>query len=306
MTEQNFYYKLENENTKIYPDEPMDKHTSFRIGGAADCLCEVKNTASLKRVIKMCRENDVPYFILGLGSNILVSDKGIEGLVIKLGGEFTEITLSENNLIRCGAGSTLARLCVFARNMSLGGLEFAWGIPGSVGGAVYMNAGAYGGEIKDVVVSVEYMDRDGNIKVCSGITALDFYYRHSAFTDTDNIILSATFKLKPESQDSITERMQELMDRRKAKQPINHPSAGSVFKRPDEENCYAAALIEECGLKGYTIGGANVSQKHSGFIVNDNNATAEDVMKLIEYIKAVVKEKKNIDLCCEVKFVGRQ
>ncbi len=303
MIEQNLIEELRKLNTVVYVDEPMDKHTSFRIGGRADCLCEVKDTASLKRVIGLCREMQVPYFVLGLGSNLLVSDKGIEGVVIKLGGEFNEITLSEDNIIRCGAGSTLARLCVFARNMSLGGLEFAWGIPGSVGGAVYMNAGAYNGEIKDTAISAEYMDRDGNIRVYSR-RELDFSYRHSVFTDTDHIILNASFKLEPRQQEKITERMQELMDRRKTKQPINHPSAGSVFKRP--ETGYAAALIEECGLKGYTVGGANVSEKHSGFIVNDNNATAADVLALIDHIKTVVKQEKNVELCCEVKFIGRQ
>lgn len=303
MLDSKYIELIKKENTVVYQNEPMDKHTSFRIGGKADCLCEVKDTASLKKIIRLCRENSIPYFILGLGSNILVSDKGIDGIVIKLCGEFNEITLSEDNIIRCGAGSTLARLCVFARNMSLGGLEFAWGIPGSVGGAIYMNAGAYDGEIKNTAISAEYMDKDGNIRVYSG-SELDFSYRHSVFTDTDNIILNASFKLMPKPQDKITERMQELMDRRKAKQPINHPSAGSVFKRP--EGYYAAALIEECGLKGHTMGGAQVSPKHSGFIVNDNNASADDVMKLIAHIKKVVREEKNVDLCCEVKFVGRE
>lgn len=303
MIDQGFIEQLKKENTSVFPDEPMNRHTSFRIGGRADCLCEVKDTYSLKRILRLCRDTATPYFILGLGSNLLVSDSGIEGLVIKLGGEFNEITLSEDNIIRCGAGSTLARLCVFARNMSLGGLEFAWGIPGSVGGAVYMNAGAYDGEIKNVVVSAEYMDKDGNVRVYSK-KELDFSYRHSAFTDTDNIILNATFRLEPRHQDRINERMQELMDRRKTKQPINHPSAGSVFKRP--EGHYAAALIEECGLKGYSIGGAQVSPKHSGFIVNDNNATAQDVLDLIDHIKSVVRNEKNVELCCEVKFVGRQ
>ena len=303
MIEQKLIEQITKENTVVAQNEPMEKHTSFRIGGNADCLVEVKDTASLKAVVRLCRENNVPYFVLGLGSNLLVSDRGIEGVVIKLGGEFNEITLSEDNIIRCGAGSTLARLCVFARNMSLGGLEFAWGIPGSVGGAVYMNAGAYDGEIKNVVISAEYMDRDGNIRVYPR-RELDFSYRHSVFTDTDNIILNASFRLEPRSQEKITERMQELMDRRKTKQPINHPSAGSVFKRPAEG--YAAALIDECGLKGYTVGGAHVSEKHAGFIVNDNNATAEDVLRLIEHIKTVVKREKNVELCCEVRYIGRQ
>ena len=284
-------------------EESMKNHTSFRIGGNADCYCEVKDTDALRRTILLCRQYAVPYFIIGLGSNLLVSDKGIEGLVIRLGGEFNEITLTDDNTVRCGAGSTLARLCNFAKNMSLSGLEFAWGIPGSVGGAIYMNAGAYGGEIKDAAFAVDYMDAEGNIKRCRD-KELDFSYRHSFFTDTDNIILRASFRLTPAPQDKIAERMQELMDRRKEKQPINHPSAGSVFKRPKDG--YAAALIEECGLKGCEYGGAQVSPKHAGFIVNDNGATAEDVLGLIEHIKKTVKEKKNTELCCEVRFIGRK
>lgn len=298
-----FVESLWEQQVKLYFDEPMNRHTTFHIGGNADCLCEVKNVRTLKNILRLCREYEIPYFVIGLGSNLLVSDSGIRGLVIKLTGEFNDITLCEDNSIRCGAGVTLAGLCVFARKMSLGGLEFAWGIPGSVGGAVYMNAGAYRGEIKDVVQEARYLDRDGNIHCFRG-KELDFSYRHSAFTDKDYIIIDAVFRLEPKKQEQIIERMQELMDRRKAKQPINHPSAGSVFKRPEEENCYAAALIEECGLKGYTIGGASVSPKHSGFIVNDNHATAEDVKKLIRHIQQVVKEQKGIELCCEVKFVG--
>ena len=302
MIEKSFIDIIKKENTVVFLNEPMKSHTSFRIGGEADCLCEVKDIRSLRNIILLCKEHNVPYFILGLGSNLLVSDKGIEGLVIKLSGEFNEITLSDDNIIRCGAGSTLARLCVFARNMSLGGLEFAWGIPGSVGGAIYMNAGAYNGEIKDTAIAADYMDKDGNIKRYKA-DELDFAYRHSVFTDTENIILNASFKLTPKPQDKINDRMQELMERRKTKQPINHPSAGSVFKRP--EGYYAAALIEECGLKGYAVGGAQVSPKHSGFIVNDNGASAQDVLDLIGHIQKVVKDEKNVDLCCEVKFIGR-
>lgn len=303
MTDKKLIELIKKENAELTVNESMKNHTSFRIGGNADCFCEVKDIEALRNIIRLCREYDTPYFILGMGSNLLVSDKGIEGVVLKLGGEFNEITLSESNTVRCGAGSTLARLCNFARNMSLGGLEFAWGIPGSVGGAVYMNAGAYDGEIKDTVCSVDYMDKNGSIRRVKK-EELDFSYRHSAFTDTDNIILSATFQLVPKPQHEISERMQELMERRKTKQPINHPSAGSVFKRP--EGYYAAALIEECGLKGYEYGGAQVSPKHSGFIVNDNGASAEDVLGLIEHIKKTVKEKKNVDLCCEVRFIGRE
>ena len=271
MIENQFLEKLRQEHTEVMTDVPMKNHTSFRIGGCADVLCEVKDAAALRAVILLCREYGVPYFMLGMGSNLLVSDKG--------------------------------KLCLFAKNMSLSGLEFAWGIPGSVGGAVYMNAGAYNGEMKQVLEAVDYMDHDGNIKRYRK-DDLALSYRRSVFTDTDDIVLSAIFRLVPKEQNKIQETMSELMDRRKTKQPINHPSAGSIFKRP--EGAYAAALIEDCGLKGYTCGGAQVSPKHAGFIVNDNGATAEDVLQLIAHIQKVVKEKKNVDLCCEVKFVGRK
>lgn len=302
MISQAFMNRIQQKNAEITVNEPMKNHTSFRIGGAADCYCEVRDTDALRHVLLLCREYEVPYFILGMGSNLLVSDSGIEGVVIRLGGEFNEITLADEGLVRCGAGSTLARLCNFAKNMSLGGLEFAWGIPGSVGGAVYMNAGAYDGEIKDAVVSVDYMDRDGRVHRCRG-EELDFSYRHSFFSDKDYVILNASFRLAHKPQQKIVERMEELMERRKTKQPINHPSAGSVFKRP--EGYYAAALIEECGLKGYEIGGAQVSPKHAGFIVNDNGASAADVQALIRHIQQVVKEQKGVELTCEVKWVGR-
>lgn len=301
MINSEFIQCITSEEVSIYTDEPMNLHTSFRIGGNADCLCEVKTVNALKNVILACKKYNVPYFIIGLGSNLLVSDDGIRGVVIKLSGEFNAITLLSDNIVRCGTGVTLAGLCVFARRMSLGGLEFAWGIPGSVGGAVYMNAGAYNGEIKDVVISASYMDSNGNISKLNS-DELDFSYRHSTFSDKDFIITDVTFKLEPKEQDEIIYRMEELMERRKAKQPLNRPSAGSVFKRP--EGYFAAALIEECGLKGYSIGDAQVSEKHSGFIVNNGKATAQNVKDLVEHIKKTVKEKKGIDLCCEIRYIG--
>ena len=299
MLNENFLTLLQDQDIISYPNEPMKNHTTFHIGGNADCFCEVKTVEALKKITSLCKQNNIPCFIIGLGSNLLVSDNGFKGIVIKLGGTFTEMSI-EDNKISCGAGASLASACVLARKNSLSGLEFAWGIPGSVGGAAYMNAGAYDGEMKDVISEVTFMDKDGNIKTCQK-DKLDFSYRHSVFTDTENIILSVTFTLRPEQQIIINDRMQELMDKRKSKQPINHYSAGSVFKRP--KGFYAAALIEECGLKGYSIGGAEVSKKHSGFIVNDRNATAEDVKQLVEYIKKVVLEKKGVELCCEIKFV---
>ena len=299
MLNENFLNLLNDSDIVSFPNEPMKNHTTFHIGGNADCFCEVKTVNALKKILTLCKENNIPCFIIGLGSNLLVSDNGFKGIVIKLGGAFTEMHV-ENNQISCGAGASLASACVLARKNSLSGLEFAWGIPGSVGGAAYMNAGAYDGEMKDVISEVTFMDSFGNIKTYQK-NELDFGYRHSVFTDTQNIILNVTFTLKPEQQVIINDRMQELMDKRKSKQPINHYSAGSVFKRP--EGFYAAALIEECGLKGFSVGGAEVSTKHSGFIVNDHNATAEDVRQLVEYIKKVVLEKKGVELCCEIKFV---
>ncbi len=299
MLNQNFLNLLNDSDIVSFPNEPMKNHTTFHIGGNADCFCEVKTVNALKKILTLCKENNIPCFIIGLGSNLLVSDNGFKGIVIKLGGTFTEMYVQDNK-ISCGAGASLASACVLARKNSLSGLEFAWGIPGSVGGATYMNAGAYDGEMKDVISEVTFMDKLGNIKTYQK-DELDFGYRHSVFTDTQNIIINVTFTLKPEQQIIINDKMQELMDKRKSKQPINHYSAGSVFKRP--EGFYAAALIEECGLKGFSVGGAEVSKKHSGFIVNDHNATAEDVRQLVEYIKKVVLEKKGVELCCEIKFV---
>ena len=289
MINNEFAELIKNEEAEVYFDEPMNLHTSFRIGGNADCFCEVKTVEALKNIIAACKKYNTDYFIIGLGSNLLVSDNGIKGVVIKLSGEFDEIEQTGKNTIRCGAG------------VSLGGAEFAWGIPGSVGGAVYMNAGAYGGEIKDIVVSSRYLDENGEIKERKG-KEHDFSYRHSAYSDSRNIILDVTFELSEKNKNEIFFLMQDTMEKRKKKQPLNRPSAGSVFKRP--EGYYAAALIEQCGLKGVSIGGAQVSEKHSGFIVNNGGATAKDVKELIDHIKSVVKSKTGVDLHCEIKYVG--
>ena len=291
-----------NEDCNAYFNEPMSLHTSFRIGGKTDCFCEINTMQSLKKIIAQCREDGTEYFIIGLGSNLLVSDEGIEGIVIKLGGEFEEISFEDDDTIRCGAGVSLAKMCLFAKNKGLGGAEFAWGIPGSVGGAVFMNAGAYGGEMKDIVVSSRYLDEDGNIGEMVG-AAHEFSYRHSIYCDRKFTILDVSVKLSPKSKNEIFYLMQDTMDKRKKKQPLNRPSAGSVFKRP--ENGFAAAIIEECGLKGVSVGDAQVSEKHSGFIVNNGKAKAEDVKALIRKVQETVKEKTGIELECEVRFVGR-
>ena len=267
--------------------EPLSKHTTFRIGGNADMFVSVNDIAQLNAVVTACNENDIPMFIIGNGSNLLVSDEGMRSVVVVLDGEFKDISLGENT-ITCGAGAILSKLCTFALSNSLKGLEFAYGIPGTVGGAAYMNAGAYGGEMKDVVKSVTHITRKGEI-VTLPLSELDLAYRHSIYKTTDDIIISVTFELETGDADEIKEKMNDFMTRRKTKQPLEYPSAGSVFKRP--EGNFAGTLIEQCGLKGKTIGGAQVSEKHAGFIINIGDATCDDVLNLISFVQDTVKEQ---------------
>lgn len=278
-------------------NEPMSKHTSFKIGGNADVYIKVNNLSKLSTILKECQASDVDYMILGNGSNLLVSDDGIRGVVIRLDGDFRKITLLDDTTIFCGAGATLAYLCKFALNCGLSGLEFAWGIPGTVGGAVFMNAGAYDGEMKDVVHSVSHISPSGEI----GRTEkenLNFGYRTSVYRSNNMIITGVTLKLKNGNPDEIREKMDDYMLRRSTKQPLEYPSAGSVFKRP--EGNFAGALIEQCGLKGKTCGGAQVSEKHAGFIINKSNATAKDVRDLIGEIQKTVSDKTGYSLECEL------
>jgi len=268
-------------------NEPLKKHTTFKIGGNAQMLVSVENIDQLKAVLDACKQNDIPMFVLGKGSNLLISDNGMSGVVLTLDGEFKDISIKENK-ITAGAGVNLAKLCTFALSHSLSGLEFAYGIPGSVGGAAYMNAGAYDGEMKDVVCSVTHITRDGELKTLSA-KDLDFSYRHSVYKTNDNIILFVTVELHKKNADDIKAKMEDFMNRRKTKQPLEYPSAGSVFKRP--QGNFAGTLIEQCGLKGKTIGGAQVSQKHSGFIINIGDATCEDVLNLISFVQKTVKEE---------------
>lgn len=282
-------------------NEPLSKHTSFKIGGKAEMFVTVFNIEQLKAVIKACKENETELFLLGKGSNLLISDKGMKGVVLTLDGDFKDISINENE-ITGGAGVNLAKLCTFALNHSLSGLEFAYGIPGSVGGAMFMNAGAYGGEMKDVVVSVTHITRDGEIKtLCQD--ELELSYRHSVYKTTDDIILFVTMKLKEADSCEIKAKMDDFMNRRKTKQPLEFPSAGSVFKRP--EGNYAGTLIEQCGLKGKTIGGAQVSHKHAGFIVNIGDATCEDVLNLVKLVQDTVKEKTGYFLEREIIHIDR-
>lgn len=282
---------------EAFKDEPMSRHTSFKIGGNADTYIKVKDISQLKTVMKECREADVDCFLIGNGSNILVSDEGIRGVVIKLGGEFKKISLLDDETIYCGAGASLASLCKFALNSGLSGLEFAWGIPGSVGGALFMNAGAYGGEMKQVVHSVSHLTPNGEIGRCDR-DELEFGYRTSVYRKTNNIITGAVLKLKKGNPDEIRTKMEDFMGRRSDKQPLDYPSAGSVFKRP--EGAFAGALIEQCGLKGKSRGGAQVSEKHAGFIINTGKATASDVRGLIREVQTTVAEQTGYHLECEL------
>lgn len=242
-------------------DVPLSSLTTFKIGGNCRLFAEAENSSQVSKLIKLCNELGIKYIVIGKGSNIVASDDGLDMLVLKLTGDLAKVTRLDDTTFHCGAGMSLAGLCREVENNSLSGLEFAWGIPGSVGGAVYMNAGAYGGEIKDTVYSVTHIDKDGKIGTIKS-EDLDFGYRHSVYKENGYTIIGATFKLKLDNRTEIRNRMDDYMSRRKDKQPLEFPSAGSVFRRP--EGNYAGALIEKCGLKGKTVGGAQVSPKHAG------------------------------------------
>ncbi len=282
-------------------DEPMSKYTSFRAGGNAKLLIKPDSLKTLVSVVKMCAENNVEPFVIGNGSNLLVSDKGFDGVIIKIGAENSEIKLLDDTTVFCGAGATMKSLCNFACENSLSGLEFAYGIPGTLGGAVYMNAGAYGGEMKDVLFSCEHIDKNGNIGVLSE-NELNLGYRRSAYTDNGFTVVSAILKLKKADKSEIKASMNDKLSRRREKQPLEYASAGSTFKRP--EGYFAGALIEQCGLKGYTVGGAQVSEKHAGFVINKGSATATDIITLIKDVQNKVYEKFGVTLETEVKIIG--
>lgn len=282
-------------------NEPMSKHTSFKIGGNADRFIKVNNKENLAEIIKICKENNTKIQIIGNGSNLLVTDKGLRSAVLSLTGEFNKIKLVDDETVVCGAGVMLSALCIFAKQNELTGLEFAYGIPGTVGGAVYMNAGAYGGEMKDVLAKSNHVDENSNHGSFME-NELELAYRKSVYTDKNYFITDVVLKLKKDNVNSINAKMNELMGKRKDKQPLEYPSAGSTFKRP--EGYFAAALIEECGLKGLSVGGAEISAKHSGFVINKGGATCNDVLMLVEKIKNIVLKEKNIELECEIKIVG--
>lgn len=282
-------------------NEPMKNHTSFRTGGEADIFVSPDSIKSLKDVIKLFRENDIPFYIFGNGSNMLVSDRGIEGAVIHIGNGFSSIEVKENK-ITSGAGTILSAVSNAALENSLTGFEFASGIPGSFGGAVFMNAGAYGSEIKNVIKSVLVLNENLELEELSK-DRLELGYRSSIFQKNNYIILGGTIELETGNKDNILSEMNELNAKRREKQPLNFASAGSTFKRP--EGYFAGKLIEDSGLKGKTIGGAQVSEKHAGFIVNTGTATTDDIINLMDFCKKTVYEKFGVMIEPEVRITGR-
>lgn len=281
-------------------DEPMKKHTTFRIGGNADYFVLPRTEEQIAAVIRLCREYEVPYYILGNGSNLLVSDAGYRGVVINIYKNRNHINI-EGNRLRAQAGALLSKIAAKALNASLTGFEFASGIPGTLGGAVVMNAGAYGGEMKQVVVSARVMDGEGHIVTLSN-EELELGYRTSVIAKAGYLVLEAELSLETGEQDKIKSRMEELLEKRTSKQPLEYPSAGSTFKRP--EGYFAGKLIMDSGLRGYQVGGAAVSEKHCGFVINKGGATASDVLGLIRHIQRKVKEQFGVELHTEVKLLG--
>lgn len=283
--------------TEFKYGEILADYTSFEIGGKCDILVKPNSIDCIREILKECRDNGVKYYVLGKGSNVLVSDNGLKGVVIVISSPFSDVRLEGDGYIYCEAGASLAKLCAFAKEHSLTGLEFAYGIPGSVGGALFMNAGAYGGEIKDVVDCCDYLDENFEIKTMKA-EEMKLSYRHSIFSEKNYIILGVRFKLNKGDKSEITAKMSELMEKRRSKQPLEYPSAGSTFKRPEGD--FAARLIEVSGLKGYTCGGAQVSEKHSGFVINKGGATCDDVKNVILGVKEKVYKDSGVMLECEI------
>ena len=281
-------------------EEPMKSHTTFRIGGPAEVFIMPKSIKQVQMAVKICQEEQIPYFILGNGSNLLVSDRGYRGVIIQMDRNMGEIQV-EGTEIQAAAGALLSSIAVAARRESLTGFEFAGGIPGTLGGAVVMNAGAYGGEMKDVLKEVTVMDGDGKIFTLPA-SELEMGYRTSIIKTAGYLVLSARITLSRGKEEDIKARTRALSEMRTQKQPLDYPSAGSTFKRP--EGYFAGKLIMDSGLRGYSVGGAMVSEKHCGFVINKGNATAEDVVSLMKHVTEVVQEKYGVTLEPEVKFLG--
>ncbi len=279
-------------------DEPLSRHTTFKIGGNCDVMLFPNNREKLIKSVDLCKQFDIKFMLLGNGSDMVFGSAGYRGVIISTS-KMTTVKI-DNNRIICDCGVNIASLCVTACEHSLSGAERLYGIPGTVGGAVCMNAGAYGGQINDIIVNCTYYD--GENIVTATTDELELSYRHSIFSNGDYIILDAEFEFEPSDKDSIKSLMADYMQRRRDKQPLEYPSAGSAFLRPPGH--FAGALIEQCGLKGYTVGGAQVSAKHAGFIINIGNATSNDIKKLVNHIKETVLQNTGVLLECEIKFAG--
>ena len=284
----------------VFINEKLDKHTTFRVGGPASCLVTPDSVEILVRLVRECRNNHIPYYVIGNGSNLLVSDEGFDGIIIKISKNMSNISIKDN-IITAEAGTLLATIGMYAAQRSLTGFEFAAGIPGTLGGGCVMNAGAYGGELKDVLMSVKAITPEGDI-VDFVVDELEMSYRTSIFLDKDYVILQADIRLSQGVKSEIEARMSELAFMRRDKQPLELPNAGSTFKRP--EGYFAGKLIEDAGLKGKGVGGACVSEKHAGFVVNRGNATAHDIYDTIQYVIDEVDKNSGIMLEPEVRIIG--
>lgn len=286
--------------TNIKFEEPMKLHTSFKIGGRADVFITATNIDEIKEVLKISNENNIPLKIVGNGTNLLVKDNGFRGIILKI--NLQEIKIDKNEcILTVQSGVPLGKLAQICLQNEIGGFEFASGIPGTIGGAIKMNAGAYGGEFKDIVQDVTYINEKNEILKIKN-EKCNFSYRHSMFSNINSVILECSLKLYKDTKENIQRKLNENLQSRKEKQPIEYPSAGSTFKRG--EDYITAKLIDECGLKGYQIGGAQISEKHAGFIINKDNATADDVIKLIEYVKEQIFEKTGKKINLEIEIIG--
>ncbi len=296
--ENKFCNCLGSDNVK--QQEPMSRHTTFRIGGPADFYLCPHSTKEVQEIVEICKEENLPYFVLGNGSNLLVSDKGYRGVVIQLWKNFSDITVKDC-CIQAKAGALLSKVAVEALEAGLTGMEFASGIPGTIGGAAFMNAGAYGGEMKDIIKSVKVLDTQGEVRILPK-EELKMGYRTSIVKEKGYTVLSVELELSKGNREEIRNTMEDLKERRTSKQPLEMPSAGSTFKRP--EGYFAGKLIMDSGLRGFSVGGAQVSEKHCGFVVNKGGATAMDVLNLIREVQRRVKEQFGVDLETEVRFLG--
>ncbi|MDD3304190.1 MAG: UDP-N-acetylmuramate dehydrogenase [Clostridia bacterium] len=297
------YIGLENllDISRIKYNEPMKKHTTVKVGGPCDCLVMPENIDEIKNIVRFAKESKIPYYIIGSGSNLLVADDPVHALIIKIGNKFGKVIVN-GDIITAYSGASMPYVAMCAKKNSLTGFEFACGIPGTIGGGIRMNAGAYGSEMSNIVYEVTYLDKEGNIVTLKN-HELEFSYRNSFFTNQpDLVILSAVFKLKQGNEEDIAKLMEENKEARQEKQPLDLPNFGSVFRRP--EGYFVGKLVSDAGLRGYTIGGAQVSKKHTGFIVNVGDATCKDVVDLIHYIQKIVKEKFDVSLTSEVVFIG--